>query len=84
MASDLIVFPSVLLLAVGAGFVIARWRALGLVVLVPLASPFYEPDLDGAPRWFWPTVMLGPPVLAALALGVAGRRLLSRQRHRHR
>ena len=83
--SDYIVFPAIFLLAVCVGFRIGRWWAIVLVLMVPLAFPFYEPDSDGAPRWFYPTLFLGPPVMLALSLGVIGRKLRRRrdgQEHR--
>ena len=80
MSGEVVLFGAVLAVAALAGFAIGRWWALALVIAVPLASPLYEPDLDGAPRWFWPTVMLGPLVLAALAAGVVARRVTRRGR----
>ena len=77
--TDYVVFPVVLLFAVGFGFGIGRWWALTLVLLVPLGFPLYEPDSDGAPRWFYPTLFLGPPVLLALTLGVIARKLSARR-----
>jgi len=79
VSADVIWFAAVLAAAFALGFGIGRWRALALVVLVPLAFPLYEPDLDGAPRWFWPTLMIGPPVLIALVLGVTVRRAIGRR-----
>jgi len=78
MSVDAVIVPAMLVLGFAAGFAVGRWWALGLVVAVPLAAPLYEPDLDGAPRWFWPTVLLGPFVLLALGLGIVARRVYAR------
>lgn len=63
-------------------FFIGRWWVLLLVLAVPLAFPFYGEDADGAPRWFYPTLFLGPPLLLALAVGVVARKLYRHQRRR--
>lgn len=78
--TDYVVFPAIFLLAIFVGFRIGRWWAVALVLLVPLAFPLYGADSDGAPRWFYPTLFLGPPVILALSLGVLGRKL-RRRRH---
>jgi len=54
------------------------------VLLVPLAFPLYGPDSDGAPRWFYPTLFLGPPVLLSLMMGVGCRKLVARRSDRKR
>ena len=63
-------------------FFIGRWWVLLLVLAVPLAFPFYGEDADGAPRWFYPMLFLGPPLLLALAVGVVARKLYRHQRRR--
>ena len=77
--TDHLIFPAIFLLAIFVGFRIGRWWAVALVLLVPLAFPLYGPDSDGAPRWFYPTLLLGPPVIVALSVGVIGRKLRDRQ-----
>ncbi len=77
--TDYIVFPAIFLLAVFVGFRIGRWWAPALVLLVALAFPLYGADSDGAPRWFYPTLFLAPPVILALSLGVIARKLRHRR-----
>ena len=77
--TDYIVFPAIFLLAIFVGFRVGRWWALALVLLVPLAFPLYGADSDGAPRWFYPTLFLGPPLILALGLGVIGHKLRHRR-----
>ena len=81
---DYIFFPAILLGAIFVGFSIGRWSAVVFVLLVPLAFPLYGPDSDGAPRWFYPTLFLGPPVLLSLMAGVGCRKLVSRRSDRKR
>ncbi len=81
---DYILFAAILLVAIFVGFRIGRWWAVALVLLVPLAFPLYGPDSDGAPRWFYPTLFLAPPVLFSLMVGVGCRKLLARVNGRQR
>ena len=81
---DYIFFTAILLGAIFVGFSIGRWWAVVFVLLVPLAFPLYGPDSDGAPRWFYPTLFLGPPVLLSLMVGVGCRKLVARRSDRKR
>lgn len=61
------------------GFVIGRWWALLAAFLIPLVYINAGVDADGTPEWMWALVLLTPPALLGLAVGIGTRRFSARR-----
>ena len=56
------------------GLLVARWWALLLAFLIPVAFIPAGTDSDGSQTWGWALLLLTPPALLGLAVGVGIRR----------
>jgi hypothetical protein len=57
------------------GFAVGHWWSLLTALLIPVAFIPAGADSDGAPHWGWALILLVPPALVGLALGIAARKL---------
>ncbi len=61
------------------GFAVGRWWVFVGVVLIPIGYIPFGEDSDGAQEWIWALVLIVPPTLVALAVGVVLRKLAARR-----
>jgi hypothetical protein len=82
MLADAAYWAVLILFGVGlgglvVGLLVARWWALLLAFLIPVAFIPAGTDWDGSQTWGWALLLLSPPALLGLALGVAIRKASS-------